>query len=96
MEVELPLPLTEAVVAKALAELSQGAATALESCLECYRSKRMSSADLLSFASSTSIHSASLAAVCRRCLTLNCPPLDEAISLRLGGRDDDVSWYLIQ
>ena len=63
MALELPLPLTEAVVAKALAELSQGAATALESCLECYRSKRMSSADLLSFASSTSIHSASLAAV---------------------------------
>ena len=61
--VELPLPLTEAVVAKALVELSQGAATALESCLECYRSKRMSSADLLSFARSSSIHSASLAAV---------------------------------
>jgi len=61
--VELPLPLTEAVVAKALAELSQGAAAALESCLECYRSKRMSSADLLSFARSTSIHSPSLAAV---------------------------------
>ena len=60
---ELPLPLTEAVVAKALVELSQGAATALESCLECYRSKRMSSADLLSFARSSSIHSASLAAV---------------------------------
>jgi hypothetical protein len=34
-----------------------------ESCLECYRSKRMSSADLLSFARSTSIHSPSLAAV---------------------------------
>ena len=63
MAVELPLPLTEAVVAKALAELSQGAAAALESCLECYRSKRMSSADLLSFARSTSIHSPSLAAV---------------------------------
>jgi len=63
MAVELPLPLTEAVVAKALVELSQGAATALESCLECYRSKRMSSADLLSFARSSSIHSASLAAV---------------------------------
>ena len=63
MAVALPLPLTEAVVAKALAELSQGAAAALESCLECYRSKRMSSADLLSFARSTSIHSPSLAAV---------------------------------
>jgi hypothetical protein len=63
MEVELPLPLTEAVVAKALAELSQGAAAAIESCLECYRSKRMSSGDLLSFARSTSIHSPSLAAV---------------------------------
>jgi len=63
MAVALPLPLTEAVVAKALAELSQGAAAALESCLECYRSKRMSSGDLLSFARSTSIHSPSLAAV---------------------------------
>ena len=34
-----------------------------ESCLVCYRSKRMSATNLLSFARSTSIHSPSLAAV---------------------------------
>ncbi len=31
------------------------------------------------------------ACVCRRCLTLNCPPLNEALRLRLGGRDQPVS-----
>jgi hypothetical protein len=63
MAMELPLPLTEPVVAKALTELSQGTARAVESCLDCYRGKRMSSADLLSFVRSISIHSTSLAAV---------------------------------
>lgn len=63
MAVELPLPLTVNVVAKALEELSQGAATAVESCLECYHNKSISSADLLSFARSMSIHSANFAAV---------------------------------
>jgi len=63
MSMELPLPLTEPVVAKALTELSQGTARAVESCLDCYRGKRMSSSDLLSFVRSIAIHSASLAAV---------------------------------
>lgn len=60
---ELPLPLTESVLAEALIELSQGAARAVESCLDCYRGNRMSSADLLSCVRSFAIGSASLAAV---------------------------------
>merc|ERR1719329_981559 len=63
MQTELPLPLTEPVIAQALVELSQGTARAGQSCLECYRSKRMSAADLLSFTRSISVQSASLAVV---------------------------------
>ena len=63
MQMELPLPLTEAVMAQALVELSQGTARAVQSCLECYRSKHMSASDLLSFTRSISLQSASLAVV---------------------------------
>merc|ERR1719329_460571 len=63
MQTELPLPLTEPVIAQALVELSQGTARAVQSCLECYRSKRMSAADLLSFTRSISVQSAILAVV---------------------------------
>ena len=60
---ELPLPLTETLLATALAELGQGWATALESCIACYLSKRMSCADLLAFARSARSYSRSLAGV---------------------------------
>ena len=34
--------------------------------------------------------------LCRHCLTLNCPPLNEALSLRLGGRGQPLSGCLSQ
>ena len=60
---ELPLPLTETLLATALLELGQGWAPALQSCIACYLSKRMSGADLLSFARSAKSYSSSLQAV---------------------------------
>jgi hypothetical protein len=63
MATELPLPLTDAVLALALAELDDAFGTVLQACLRCYRSKSMSSDDLLAFARSIKRYSSSLAAV---------------------------------
>ena len=63
MPIALPAPLTDAVVAKVLAELNQGTARAVESCLQCYRDKRMTGDDLTSFMRSIAMHSQTLALV---------------------------------
>ena len=44
----LPAPLTQAVLCEAQKELSQGACGALEQCVACYNTQRMSASDLLS------------------------------------------------
>ena len=60
---KLPFPLTETLLATALSELGAGWAPALQSCIECYLTKRLSGADLLSFARSAMRYSKSLQAV---------------------------------
>jgi hypothetical protein len=63
MPIALPAPLTDAIVAQVLAELNQGTARAVESCLQCYRDKRMTGDDLTSFMRSIAMHSQTLALV---------------------------------
>jgi len=63
MPIALPKPLTDTVVAQVLSELNQGTARAVESCLQCYRDKRMTGDDLTSFMRSIAMHSQTLAQV---------------------------------
>ena len=63
LPMQLPLPLTDTLLATVLPELGQGWAPALQSCIACYLSKRMSGADLLSFARSAKRYSRSLQTV---------------------------------
>jgi len=72
MQVQLPAPLTEQVLSQAMRELNQGTARAVESCLQCYRGKRMSGDDLLSFTRSIAMHSATLSDVFRRKQASQC------------------------
>eukprot|EP00277_Geminigera_cryophila_P043578 CAMPEP_0173075290 /NCGR_PEP_ID=MMETSP1102-20130122/11556_1 /TAXON_ID=49646 /ORGANISM="Geminigera sp., Strain Caron Lab Isolate" /LENGTH=724 /DNA_ID=CAMNT_0013944585 /DNA_START=175 /DNA_END=2346 /DNA_ORIENTATION=- len=66
MQMQLPPPLTEQLLSQAMRELNQGTARAVESCLQCYRSKRMSGSDLLSFARSIAVHSTTLSTLFQR------------------------------
>jgi len=66
MQLQLPSPLTEHVLSEAMRELNQGTARAVESCLQCYRGRRMSGDDLLSFTRSIAMHSATLSALFQR------------------------------
>ena len=66
MQMQLPPPLTEQLLSQAMRELNQGTARAVESCLQCYRRKRMSGSDLLSFARSIAVHSTTLSTLFQR------------------------------
>lgn len=57
MPTQLPAPLTDALLSQAMGELNQGTARAVESCVQCYRNKRMSGEDLMSFIRSIATHS---------------------------------------
>lgn len=61
MQMQLPAPLTDALMSVVMGELNQGTARAVESCLQCYRAKRMSGEDLTSFIRSIAMHSRTLA-----------------------------------
>ena len=60
LEAVLPEPLTETVVEQALRELNQGTARAVQSCIDCFRNKRMTGDDLQSFIRSISPQSRTL------------------------------------
>ena len=60
VEAVLPDPLTETVVEQALRELNQGTARAVQSCIDCFRNKRMTGDDLQSFIRSISPQSRTL------------------------------------
>ena len=60
LEAVLPDPLTETVVEQALRELNQGTARAVQSCIDCFRNKRMTGDDLQSFIRSISPQSRTL------------------------------------
>ena len=47
--VALPAPLTETIVREVLHELEDGSRHALQTTLDCYKQKRMSAEDLISF-----------------------------------------------
>jgi hypothetical protein len=63
MPIALPAPLNDTVLDQVLAELNQGTARAVESCLQCYRDQRMTGDDLTSFMRSIAMHSQTLALV---------------------------------
>ena len=88
MQTRLPPPLTDQTISQALRELHQGTARAVESCLQCYAAKRMSSDDLVSFIRSIAMHSPTLMAL------FNEKPAEEEVHMGEAASADDFAALL--
>ena len=88
MQTRLPPPLTDQTISQALRELHQGTARAVESCLQCYAAKRMSSDDLVSFIRSIAMHSPTLMAL------FNEKPAVEEVHMGEAASADDFAALL--
>mmetsp|Transcript_11620 Transcript_11620/g.18237 ORF Transcript_11620/g.18237 Transcript_11620/m.18237 type:complete len:824 (+) Transcript_11620:189-2660(+) len=75
-EFQLPAPLTATALMQCMQELPNGTAMAVESCIECFKNKRMSSGDLISFMRSITAQSTSL----RKLFTPQAQPQCEVAS----------------